>query len=281
MRAAAGERVRSYLLPRPRPLHAESSTALPPLSITLRDTTLLADSTGFRTWGSSTLLSQRLASDPSTSFSFETPNRPLRILELGSGTGLVGLTTAAIMRLLERPVHIDLSDFEDAVLDNLQHNIKLNADNLDSSTLSVRRLDWYNFVSGALPPAEEQSAAPDGYDYILAADVIYEPLHVEGVLSTVVHLLRLDEAATLHLVLPLRPTHADVHDAFDDAVSPSSEGCYTRQDLYGRQWRLVTRERTVATGEDGFGDGRVRVSDGKVTRYWVYRIGWARVQSSS
>lgn len=221
------------------------------------------------------MLAQRLALDPdaffppikhSSGMSSAMDEGYLRVLELGSGTGLVGLTAAAVLLRLHRKAQVELTDFEGAVLNNLEHNLALNAVELNDARIFVKRLDWYDDLM--------DGNTEELFDVILAADVIYEPAHVAGVLSTVSHFLRLDAAACLHLVLPLRPTHVDVHCNFDSALG-AAESTYARMDKNGVRWRLATREKLDAEGDDGFG-GVGRAKGTKVDRYWVYRIGWER-----
>lgn len=223
------------------------------------------------------MLAQRLALDPdaffppikhSSGMSSAMDEGYLRVLELGSGTGLVGLTAAAVLLRLHRKAQVELTDFEGAVLENLKHNVALNRIELNEASIFVKRLDWYDYSTDGNTEEEEP------FEVILAADVIYEPAHVAGVLSTVSHFLRLDAAACLHLVLPLRPTHVDVHCNFDSALG-AAESTYARMDKNGVRWRLATREKLDAEGDDGFG-GVGRAKGTKVDRYWVYRIGWER-----
>lgn len=295
--SAAGASTRTFLLPSPSPappstppsfdvafhtppphdLHRLAS-ASKPLPLAIRDTTLLASSTGFRTWGSAPLLSRLIAARP---LDFVGPSSTsLRILELGSGTGLVGLATAAALSRIGQLATIDLTDYEEHVLDNLAHNVGLNSETLGSTDVAVKRLDWTDFHEGRSARSSTRQ-----YDYVFGADLVYEPQHLEWLHATVSALLRFPSTdsptlPTFHLVLPLRSTHASEHDGFDAAFSAEGDGMEGRDrfDAEGRKWRLTTLERTDATGEDGFGGARERAAEGKVSRYWVYRIGWRRAE---
>jgi hypothetical protein len=221
-----------------------------------------------------------IASSPSDFFPSSSPSStpPVRTLELGSGTGLVGLTAAAVLHRLEVPATIDLSDFEDAVLENLAHNLALNVSQLGTASIGIKRLDWTEFYDTREDPVLDWGRT---YDTIFGADLIYEPQHPESIHATVSALLRFPDASfpspTFHLVLPLRSTHAAEHNAFDAAFSSDGPGeARFTMDEEGRKWRLVTTDRRDATGEDGFGGGRKR-GEAQVAWYWVYRIGWQRV----
>lgn len=90
-----------------------------------------------------------------------TPN-PLRILELGSGTGLVGIATAAILG-----AHVTLTDLPH-VLPNLRFNADSNAAALAprGGSLDVRQLRWGDDHAG-------DSLHDSMFDVVLASDVVY------------------------------------------------------------------------------------------------------------
>ncbi|KAI6892878.1 hypothetical protein KC334_g13122, partial [Hortaea werneckii] len=102
------------------------------LSIHLHEPALTADNLGLKTWASSYLLAKRLVllhSDNNESDSTTYPSAPTllptlppdaEILELGSGTGLVGMAAA---RVLQRKVW--LTDLE-GIVGNLERNVRGN-----------------------------------------------------------------------------------------------------------------------------------------------------------
>ncbi|GJN93136.1 hypothetical protein Rhopal_006182-T1 [Rhodotorula paludigena] len=184
--------------------------------------TLLEASTGHRTWGAASIIAHRLASSPTTFFPSAAAPAPFRVLELGSGTGLVGLTAAAVLSRAKHPssVQVTLSDGgdePDAVLANLRHNVEANLSLLQSSPaesrldVQVKRLDWRDYLSPA-------SAPPDSvrYDLLLGADLAYEPGQATLLHAAVSSLLRFPSPRTspigvadptFWLCIPLRPTH--------------------------------------------------------------------------
>ncbi|XP_028391164.1 protein N-lysine methyltransferase METTL21A-like [Dendronephthya gigantea] len=79
-----------------------------------------------------------------------------RVIELGAGTGLVGIVAGylgAQVTITDRRMALDLAH------DNVKRNIK----NLNSSSVDVRELEWGQDVSPFKPP----------FDYILGADIVY------------------------------------------------------------------------------------------------------------
>lgn len=95
-----------------------------------------------------------------------------RILELGSGTGLVGLAAAAILG-----ANVTVTDLRH-VLPNLQYNIEANAGILEvnSGVVNAAALSWGE--------TEEMEAIGRDYDYILASDVVYHDHLYEPLLKT-------------------------------------------------------------------------------------------------
>ncbi|CCX06769.1 putative methyltransferase-domain-containing protein [Pyronema domesticum] len=121
------------------------------IEITLHEPALTSDTLGHKTWASSYLLSKRLHLLPPPSS---------RILELGSGTGLVGLSAAAVWG-----VPVLLTDLPE-IISNLQRNIDSNLHlGIDCES---QVLDWCD---------ETEASEEEKYETILAADVVYEGSH--------------------------------------------------------------------------------------------------------
>ncbi|GAA5914886.1 hypothetical protein JCM6882_008099 [Rhodosporidiobolus microsporus] len=274
---------------------APSSTSPgPSISLTIRDTTLLSNSTGHRTWGAAALLAQSLASSPSLFFppsSASSPFRPLRVLELGSGTGLVGLTAGSVLSRLSRTAVVTLTDGGPepaSVLSNLAENVGSNVGALEGVQVEVQELDWREFFpleeggKGKTVPEEEK------YDVVLASDVAYEPGMAEALHAAVAGLLRFpppsspsstsnapssstssdQPSSAFHLIIPLRRTHthetATVDRLFPLSSSLSSSSSSSSPPLDpsllrphpstpSTTYRLVSRSREDITGPDGFG----------------------------
>ncbi len=111
--------------------------------------------TGTKIWDSGIVLSNYLQSNLS-SLMFK---RPRRIIELGSGTGIVGLTLASV---LDMDIHkITLTDVE-RMVPVLQSNARAND---LFSKVTIKPLDWNH--------SDVIDDVSDVYDFIIAADVVY------------------------------------------------------------------------------------------------------------
>lgn len=113
-----------------------------PFELAIREPAMTGDNIGLKTWGSSYLLAQMLHTIRSTSFSHLLPKqndavRPV-VLELGSGTGLLGLAAAAIWQ-----THVILSDLPE-IMPNLMYNADCNRQILQDRGGSVESgaLTW-------------------------------------------------------------------------------------------------------------------------------------------
>ena len=184
---------RKFTVPRP----CSSDTELKfdaPLEITLLEPSLTGDNLGHKTWCASYLLGLRLQNlrqslRPSDS------ERSLRVLELGAGTGLLGLAFAGMFP----NTSIDLTDLP-SIVPNLAENVATNRHLLESvgSCASVFALDW----ADAVPKLDAER-----YDVVLAADPIYSPSHPLLLAKAVFANLRRSSRARLLIGLPMRDAY--------------------------------------------------------------------------
>lgn len=123
---------------------------------------------------------------------------PLRLIELGAGTGLPSILIA------KRYPHINVvaSDFPDA---KLIHTLRENVARNDASTnCTVVPHAWGTDPSALLPtPTPTTTTAGAGADVLLAADTLWDPAQHAALLRTICAVLKHTHAARAHLVAGL------------------------------------------------------------------------------
>jgi predicted nicotinamide N-methyase len=179
--------MRTFEVPLP-----EGQTAV----VELHEPSLTSDNLGFKTWTSSVLLSRRL-----TSLSRYLPRSHSRVLELGAGTGLVGIAAACVWG-----VSVTLTDLPE-ILPNLRENIGKNLKliNACGGDACALPLDWSDDTN--VPEADN-----DRYPVILAADPLYSPDHPRILANTAQRWLRRTPESSLIIELPLRPGYQQERD---------------------------------------------------------------------
>lgn len=157
------------------------------LTIKLHEPSLTGDNLGLKTWASSLMLSKQLLK-----LAAYLPNIKSKVLELGAGTGLVGISAACLWQ-----TSVVLSDLPE-IVPNLQHNLQLNANVIRecSGSVSAKTLDWSD--------ATDVPSPNDKFLIIIAADPIYSPEHPKMLIDTVVRWLERSEDARLIIELPRR-----------------------------------------------------------------------------
>ena len=188
-------------------------------------------SVGLQTWGSATIMIQRLCRYPEL-YGLGTRDdiskeRPLRILELGAGTGLLTLAVGSLLVQQGIEAEIVATDYHPDVLQNLSQNVKANPASVSSSVdITVAPLDWSMIHND--PTVELGESFDKPFDVILAADVVYRPNHADWIASSVSKLLQhpsLNPHApqpSLHLIAPTRPTHEKTHSSIETAFPKES-----------------------------------------------------------
>ncbi|KWU42220.1 hypothetical protein RHOSPDRAFT_21605 [Rhodotorula sp. JG-1b] len=246
-----GSILRPLLLPTCLPDAAEQTE---PLLITLNDalpSSLDPTSVGLQSWGSSIILARMIALDPhSFGLGYE-PNH--RVLELGAGTGLLSLVWKAMSERLATPCEMFATDYHEGVLDNLRKNVETNSAAITPITSPT---------DSPMPPPFDKP-----FHTILAADVVYGPTHAEWLKSCVEQFLIKPDAGyrpAFHLIVPLRPTHAEAIASIDRAF-PKREDLAPRGQ--GELWRVAIEEITEIERVHGVGR-----SDEET--YRLFRIGW-------
>ncbi|KAH9044750.1 hypothetical protein EDB85DRAFT_2070849 [Lactarius pseudohatsudake] len=207
-----------------------------PVQVELNDAPLVDEdhtSVGLQSWASSILLAERICAD-SSRFGLEATlhGEGLRVLELGAGTGLLSITAARILARAQSrtPPFIVATDFHPDVLANLQRNVE---------TSSC-----------------ENSIA---FDVILAADVVYEPLHASWIANCVSALLA-RPAGVLWMIIALRTggRHEGLSSTVAEAFSHGTGGT-----------KLAILEEETLRRIDGHG----RADE---MGYKLFKIGWVQ-----
>lgn len=250
--------------------HADKSVE--PISIHLRDASILSQdhtSVGLQTWGSSCILGQRMVRSPDIyglqRSSPESGAGPLRVLELGAGTGLMSMV---ISKLLKQDARVIATDFHPAVLENLRSNIAGNFPGEGAFPPEVLPLDWRHLHSIATGDCSDTLEDPfnEPFDHIIGADIIYEVAHVAWIKSSVELLLKPE--GTFHLIMPIRPTH-EAESVLVPEMFPTAEEAQAKRagDTAAGKPELAVLNRQSIDRIAGTG----RFDE---LQYYLYRIGW-------
>ena len=171
---------------------------------------------GLTTWSSSLVIAnqlhklERATHAPSFSSGDSTngvvAESRLKILEVGAGTGLAGLSASLIWK-----TDVVLTDIAD-VVENLSKSIALNLEALTAANVTAYAgaLNWI-YPDALLLHGKERTTPSDfgKFDIILAADTVYDEEHPE-MLANVVKLWLSEESHAKFLIgYPLRIMHLD------------------------------------------------------------------------
>ncbi|CCG84181.1 protein of unknown function [Taphrina deformans PYCC 5710] len=222
-RSAAPSMTRSFTVP----THADDTRPAAAVVIDIHEPTLTADSLGLKTWSTSFLLARRLSTI------FPGPARDCgSMLELGSGTGLVGIACARVLR-----GHVTLTDYLDDITQNLRRNVHGNG-------ITNGRVEWLDWTRPG-----ESSIYHESYDLVVASDFMYDVSHPALVVDMFNHFTA--ARGRVLAAYPLRPSNADFIKDFTSRMAAS-------------RWTVL--ESGVESGYDDWG------GDEGVTVHWhLYR----------
>ncbi|TIA89119.1 hypothetical protein E3P99_02219 [Wallemia hederae] len=155
---------------------------------------------GAQTWGAAVHLSRLVCRYPEH-FGIREDSR---LLEVGAGTGLVGIACAHMAQQLGlNHTEVVLSDYLQDIIENLQRNV---SNNQSSTPTSVIHLDWND---------PDQSLGK--FDTIFGADVCYDLNHAYLLHKAATQLL--SKQGTFHILIALRKTHVGMKESLLDAFS--------------------------------------------------------------
>lgn len=172
--------------------------------LSIYEPALTGDDLGLKTWAASYLLAKRLAT-----FDLVRPDKEIpRVLELGSGTGLVGLAMAAL------GADVVLTDLP-GIYQNLAYNARANFELVrrNGGTLRTGVLDWNNPSSCLLFPLDAANTKISGepltakVPIILAADSLYSSEHPRLLVDTIEMWLSNGNDARVIVELPYRDAY--------------------------------------------------------------------------
>jgi predicted nicotinamide N-methyase len=206
-RAAMGALSRKFRIP--------SSTGS--FELDIHEPALTGDDIGLKTWAASYMLAKRLHTMnllPSSS------QLRLPVLELGSGTGLVGLAIAGL------GADVILTDLP-SIHANLARNMENNAATVALSGGSARTgiLDWTKPTICELVPDTADSSKNETiahkFPLILAADSLYSPEHPHMLVNTIEAWLSHGRDARVVIEFPYRKAYLPEIKVFRDRMAQS------------------------------------------------------------
>ena len=193
----------------------------------IHEPALTGDNLGLKTWGSSYAIANQLkhlrphfehithgsdfpAPDP-LSLSRRINSENANVLELGAGTGLLGMAFAVVFEL--PVISTDLTE----IVPNLHRNVSINEEALESTShsndVTVGTLDWTAPEQLKLHAGEEHlhvdpfADRKARFDIIVAADPIYAPEHPYLLVNTIKIWLRPTKGARVLIAYPLREVY--------------------------------------------------------------------------
>ncbi|KAI1772617.1 putative methyltransferase-domain-containing protein [Hypoxylon cercidicola] len=175
------------------------SQASAPFMLIIREPPITGDSLGLKTWGSSYLLATSLDKIARSSLShllnLGQSNQYFDVLELGSGTGLLGMAAAAIWQ-----ANVVLTDLP-SIVPNLAYNVEMNRSNIEAlgGTVDSGALTWGSDVDNA-----ERFSNKNQFKIVLAADPLYDDDHPELLSSAIDAHLVADKDARVIVMVPRR-----------------------------------------------------------------------------
>lgn len=218
---------------------------------------------GLQSWGASIVISDMMCSQPERfGLSAKALGPEPRIVELGAGTGLVGITMAKLLPRIGMPAaEIIATDYHPAVLANLRDNVAANFPSRDRPPVETCLLDW------SAPCLDAPLHRPA--DMLVATDVVYAPEHAVWLRDCAAKLLAPD--GVFWLIASVRPNGR--FEGVTDTVEAAFEvvdDCPRSGD--GRKvLRILGRDRL---------EKRKGVGRADEIGYKVFRIGWEAIEKA-
>jgi predicted nicotinamide N-methyase len=174
-------------------------------TVWIREPSFAQNDIGWTTWGSAVLFSQLLINNElpipthlPNNHSSKDMESVVKVLELGCGTGLVGIMVEKWFRTHRLSLKLTMTDYLDSLIDNCRFNVNMNASGgrqdvfeglqlpiyserflteentqiAKNDVVDVKLLDWRECQKDGKPSLPENS-----FDYIVAADCIFDESH--------------------------------------------------------------------------------------------------------
>lgn len=209
-----------------------------PITIELNDAPLAPTdhtSVGLQSWASAIIFAERFCANPTRYMSIPQGAAPLRVLELGAGTGLLSIATARLLDRMGVDATIVATDYHSAVLHNLLQNVKTN-----NVSVQIESLDW------SRPPPLEPC------DVILGADVVYHPEHAKWIKDCVEKALK--KGGVFWLIIAMRSSgrHEGLWETVDD-VFPDGGCGFSINEGCGGEMKLAVLHKEDVGRREGIG----------------------------
>ncbi|KAI0549625.1 hypothetical protein F4679DRAFT_545938 [Xylaria curta] len=214
---------------------------------------------GLQSWGAAFIFTELMCTTPARlNLTKRLLGSSPRIIELGAGTGLVGIALGKILpRLGVSTPTIIATDFHPTVLANLQANIDKNfsvSSEEKSVLIQAAPLNWE--TPDLFSPLDEQA------DVLVATDVIYDPEHAVWLRDCAAGILKPD--GVFWLMLTVRTTGK--FEGISGTVRTSFNGRDGICDPQGRVLAILDEECFARPNGIGRGDE---------SEYRLFKIGWA------
>ncbi|EXJ90247.1 hypothetical protein A1O1_03346 [Capronia coronata CBS 617.96] len=170
-----------------------------PVEIKIAEPALRAQGLSLQTWTSSYVLANLLHK---LHVDIPASDGAIPVLELGAGTGLVGLTAAALWN-----VPVVLTDLP-PIVQALAGNIQLNA-SIVNGLVDCGSLDWAAPEHLTLQNGQTRSSHTNKASVILAADTVYSEEHPELLTKAILSWLADGSSSRLILTYAMRVAYLD------------------------------------------------------------------------